>query len=81
MRYHELLEATQQFWDHAVERFTILQQQVAADPHGVIAECEAMIRTLNTITPSDPEEEVIIEMAVDACDKLIEQAEKIINQP
>lgn len=82
MRYFELFEATQQFWNYAAERFQVLQQNVANDPHGVIAECEAMIRSLNAISPADPEEELIIEMAVDACDKLIEQAQQIIgNHP
>jgi hypothetical protein len=81
VRYFEILtEATQQFWDHAAERFQILQQEITIDPHGVIGECVAMIQTLNAITPADPEEELLVEMAVDACDGLIEQANQIINR-
>jgi hypothetical protein len=81
MRYREIIsEATQQFWNHSAERFVILQQEVISDPHGVIAECEAMIRTLNAISPADLEEELLVDMGVDACDRLIQQAQQIINQ-
>ena len=81
MRYSELLyEATQQFWDHTFIRFLDLRRDVTTDPQGVIAECEALIRTFNAITPADVGEEELIEIAVECCDDLIEEAERIINQ-
>jgi hypothetical protein len=81
VRYHELLrEATEQFWAHAWNRFKYLQENVAADPEGTLAECEALIRTLNSMTPEDANEGEAIEIAVECADDLIAEAQRIINQ-
>lgn len=81
MRYHELLtEATQEYWDHIFGRFLELQQEVVNDPHGVIIECEDTERRLHSLAPTDPEEELLIESAIESYNELIEEAERIINQ-
>lgn len=81
MRYYEIVdEATDQFWRHAARRFIELQQDLPNDPEGVIAECEALIQLINTITPADPGEDFLIESAVESCDDLIGAANQIINQ-
>jgi hypothetical protein len=81
MRYYEIIqEATEQYWDHIFRRYLELEQEVATDPQGVIVECEETERFLQSMTPADPEEELLIESAIDSYNILIEKAERIIDQ-